>query len=214
MPELEYRRLLWRTLVATILCTAAVLVCYFWIDRPVAFFVYRHHVNTIQVFRWLTYPPPEAQNWSALALTILMVRRAWGPFLYWQKVLLVACLSLIVADDFRISLGDVFGRYWPDTWTHDNPSLIGTGTYGFHPFQRGDDIGSFPSGHACRIFGFAGVWMIAMPGTRVIAMIVCAPMLVSLVLMNYHFVSDVIAGSVLGALIAMYATYLARLKMA
>ena len=214
MHENEYFRLLRGTLIATALCIIAVLICYFWIDRPVAFFVYRHDINSFQAFRWLTYPPPEVQNWAALVLTILIVRRAWGPFLRWQKVLLVACISLIVADDFRISLGDVFGRYWPETWTHDNPSLIGTGTYGFHPFQRGDDIGSFPSGHACRIFGFAGVWMIAMPGTRVIAMIVCAPMLVSLVLMNYHFVSDVIAGSVLGALIAMYATYLARLKMA
>ena len=214
MHENEYLRLLRGTLIATALCIVAVLICYFWIDRPVAFFVYRHHTNSFQVFRWLTYPPPEVQNWAALVLTILIVRRAWGPFLRWQKVLLVACVSLIVADDFRISLGDVFGRYWPETWTHDNPSLIGTGTYGFHPFQRGDDIGSFPSGHACRILGFAGVWMIAMPGTRVIAMIVCAPMLVSLVAMNYHFISDVIAGSVLGALIAAYAVHLARLKMA
>jgi membrane-associated phospholipid phosphatase len=37
---------------------------------------------------------------------------------------------------------------------------------------------------------------------------------VSLVAMNYHFVSDVIAGSVLGALIATYAVHLARLKIA
>jgi len=154
------------------------------------------------------------QNWAALVLTILIIRRACGPFLRWQKVLLVACISLIVADDFRISLGDVFGRYWPETWTHDNPSLIGTGTYGFHPFQRGDDIGSFPSGHACRILGFAGVWMVAMPGTRVVATMLSAPMLLSLVATNYHFVSDVIAGSVLGALIAMYAAHLARLKTA
>ena len=68
--------------------------------------------------------------------------------------------------------------------------------------------------HACRIFGFAGVWMMAMPGSRVVAIVLSAPMLVSLVAMNYHFVSDVIAGSVLGALVAMYATHLARLKMA
>jgi membrane-associated phospholipid phosphatase len=153
------------------------------------------------------------QNWSALVLTILIIRRAWGPFLRWQKVLLVACLSVIVADDFRISLGDVFGRYWPETWTHDNPSLIGTGTYGFHPFQRGDDIGCFPSGHACRILGFAGVWVIAMPATRFIVTVLCVPMLASLVAMNYHFVSDVIAGSVLGVLIATYAAHLARLEM-
>src|SRR5689334_11699765 len=102
--EDEYRRLLRRTLIIVALCTVVVLVSYFWIDRPVAFFVYRHHINTIQIFRWLTYPPPEVQNWSAMVLTILVVRRAWGPFLRWQKVLLVACLSLIVADDFRISL--------------------------------------------------------------------------------------------------------------
>ena len=213
MRENEYRRLLCRTLIITALCIAPVLVCYFWIDRPVAFFVYRHHINTIQVFRWLTYLPPEVQNWSALVLTILMVRRAWGPFLRWQKVLLVACLSLIVADDFRISLGDVCGRYWPETWTHDNPSLIGTGTYGFHPFQRGDDIGSFPSGHACRILGFATVWLIATPRSRVVVTVLCTPMLVSLVAMNYHFVSDVIAGSILGAIIATYAAHLARLQM-
>jgi membrane-associated phospholipid phosphatase len=210
-PELGYRTLLLRTLIATACCIAAVVICYFWVDRPVAFFVYHHHINKIQVFRWLTYPPPEVQNWSALVLGILMVRRAWGPFLRWQKALFVACLSLIVADDFRISLGDVFGRYWPETWTHDNLSLIGTGTYGFHPFQRGDDVGSFPSGHAARILGFATVWTIAMPSTRVVVTVLCAPMLVSLVAMDYHFVSDVIAGSVLGGIVATYAAHLARL---
>jgi membrane-associated phospholipid phosphatase len=141
-----------------------------------------------------------------------MVRRAWGSFLRWQKTLFVACLSLIVADDFRISLGDVFGRYWPETWTHDNPSLIGTGTYGFHPFQRGDDIGSFPSGHAARILAFATVWLIAMPRGRTVVIVLSAPMLVSLVAMNYHFVSDVIAGGVLGGIVAVYAAHLARLQ--
>ena len=211
----DYRALLRRSLIATGICVLTVLICYFWIDRPVAFFVYDHHINRIEVFRWLTYPPPEVQNWSALVLTLLIIRRAWGPFLRWQKVLLVACISLIVADDFRISLGDVFGRYWPETWTHDNPSLIGTGTYGFHPFQRGDDIGSFPSGHAARILAFGAVWLIAMPRSRtvqIVAITLSASMLVSLVAMNYHFVSDVIAGSVLGGIVALYAAHLARLQ--
>jgi membrane-associated phospholipid phosphatase len=148
-------------------------------------------------------------------LTILIVRRAWGSFLHWQKALFVACLSLIVADDFRISLDDVCGRYWPNTWINNNPSLIGTGAYGFHPFQRGDDVGSFPSGHAARILAFAGVWLIAMPRSRslqVVVILLSTSMLVSLVAMNYHFVSDVIAGSVLGGIVAMYAAQLARLQ--
>lgn len=46
VSEPEYRRLLRGTLITGALCSAVVLVCYFWIDRPVAFFVYRHHINT------------------------------------------------------------------------------------------------------------------------------------------------------------------------
>lgn len=213
MPEQDYRKLLRRTLGAVGLSIAVVLVCYFWIDRPVAFFVDHHQINKFRVFRWLTYPPPELQTWSPLVLTVLMVRRAWGPFVHWQKVLLVACLSLIVADQSRTSLGDVCGRYWPETWFNNNPSLIGYGAYGFHPFQRGDDIGSFPSGHAARILGFATVWLLATPRSRVIVTILCAAMLVSLVAMNYHFVSDVIAGGVLGGIVATYAVHLARLHL-
>ena len=38
-----------------------------------------------------------------------------------------------------------------------------------------------------------------------------ASMLVSLVAMNYHFVSDVIAGGVLGRIVAYAAAHLARL---
>ncbi len=93
MPEHDYRKLLRRTLMGMALCIAAVLVYYFWIDRPVAFFVYHHQINKFQVFRWLTYPPPELQTWSPLVLTVLMVRRAWGPFVRWQKVLLVGPMT-------------------------------------------------------------------------------------------------------------------------
>ncbi len=116
---------------------------------------------------------------------------------------------MIVTDQFRVCLGDVCGRYWPETWFQNNPSLIGTGTYGFHAFQRDDDLGSFPSGHAARILGFVYVWFLAVPSIRIIVSVVSVPMLASLVLMNYHFVGDVIAGAFLGAIIAAYAVHLA-----
>ena len=213
MHDQIYRRLLGRTTIALAVTILSLLACYFWIDRPVAFFVERHQINKIQIFRWLTYPPPIAQTWSPLVLAALVVRRAWGPFARWQKVLLVSCLSLIVADVFRTSLGDGCGRYWPETWFDDNPSLIGNGTYGFHPLVHGDDVGSFPSGHAARILGFAAVWWLAVPRSRALALVVCPPLLVSLVAMNYHFVGDVIAGAVLGGIVATYSVQLARLHL-
>jgi membrane-associated phospholipid phosphatase len=97
------------------------------------------------------------------------------------------------------------GRYWPETWHDNNPSLISTGAYGFRWFALGDDTGSFPSGHSARILGFASVFWIAIPRSRAVCVVVCLPMLLSLVAMNYHFVSDVIAGSVLGGVVGMYA---------
>jgi len=59
------------------------------------------------------------------------------------------------------------------------------------------------------------VWLIAMPRSRVVQVVTIllgSSMLVSLVATNYHFVGDVIAGSLLGGIIAVYAAHLARLQ--
>jgi len=212
MEDQSNRRLFQNTLISLAICLVAVLVCYFWIDRPVAFYVNRHELNKIEFFRWLTYPPPWLQAWAPAIMAVLLVCRVWRPFARWQKTLFAACVSLIIADQFRTSLGDASGRYWPETWFGNNPSLIGTGTYGFHPFQAGDDVGSFPSGHAARIMGFAWVWWLALPRTRPLLCVLCPPLLVSLVAMNYHFVGDVIAGGILGGIVAAYAAALGGLR--
>src|SRR5262249_29619175 len=112
-------------------------------------------------------------------------------------------------NQFRVSLGDLCGRYWPETWHDDNPSLIGNDVYGFHPFHLGDDLGSFPSGHATRVFGFATVCWLAAPATRALCIIGCPALVMGLVAMNYHLVRDVIAGSFLGAIVGAYAARLA-----
>jgi membrane-associated phospholipid phosphatase len=205
-----FERLLRRTLFTVAGCTALVVFCYYFVDRPIAIFVHQHEIPRVEEFRWLTEPPPLVQSWSPLVLIVLVVRRALGPWRQWQHVLFVACVSLIVADQFRESLGDLCGRYWPETWRDNNPSLIGTGAYGFHPFQVGDDIGSFPSGHATRISAFAVVLWLDLPRGRWLYAIVALPMLCALVAMNYHFVSDVIAGAVLGAIVGAWAVALSR----
>jgi membrane-associated phospholipid phosphatase len=205
---IDFARLLRRTVFAIAACAVLVIICYYFVDRPVAFFVHDHRIPQFEELRWLTEPPPLVQSWAPLLLVLLGVRRAFGPGRRWQHVLFVACISLIVADQFRQSLGDLFGRYWPETWHDDNPSLIGTGAYGFHPFQVGDDVGSFPSGHSARIVGFTSVFWLAMPRSRWLCVVLGVPMLVALVGMDYHFVGDVIAGSTLGAIVGAWAARL------
>lgn len=200
----DFRRLGKRTLAALIVGVVLVVICYFFVDRQVAFFVYNRGINKTTNFKWLTYPPPIVQTWSPVVLALLAFKRVFGPWQNWQYVLFVACVSLIVADQFRYSIGDAAGRYWPETWHDDNPSLIGNGTYGFHPFHADDDEGSFPSGHAARIAGFLGVFWLAFPWWRWLYGLVAVPMLIALVAMNYHFVGDVIAGSILGGIVAVW----------
>jgi membrane-associated phospholipid phosphatase len=143
---------------------------------------------------------------------LLAVRRGFGPWRRWQATLFLACVSLIVADQFRQSLGDLCGRYWPETWHDNNPSLIGNNAYGFHPFEVGDDVGSFPSGHAARIAGFLSVFWLTLPWARWLYVAIALPMIAALVAMNYHFVGDTIAGSVLGAIVGVWAVRLSRLE--
>jgi membrane-associated phospholipid phosphatase len=205
-------RLLRGSMITIAACIAIVVVCYYFIDRPVAFFVHDHRVPRFEELRWLTEPPPLVQSWAPLLLVLLAMRRAFGPWRHWQHVLFIACVSLIVADQFRQSVGDLFGRYWPETWHDDNPSLIGTGAYGFHPFQVGDDVGSFPSGHSARILGFASVFWLGIPRSRWLCLVLGVPMLVALVGMDYHFVGDVVAGSTLGAIVGAYAAAISGLE--
>ena len=207
----QFDRILRGSLLVIAAGSVLVVVCYFFVDRPVAIFVHRHQVPRFEELKWLTEPPPLVQSWSPLVLVLLIVRRAFGEWRRWQQVLLVACVTLIVADQFRESLGDLCGRYWPETWHNNNPSLIGTGTYGFHPLEIGDDTGSFPSGHAARIAAFAAVFWLALPRGRWLYVILAVPMLVALVGMNYHFVGDVVAGSVLGGIVGTYAARLVHI---
>jgi membrane-associated phospholipid phosphatase len=211
LPD-SYRRLLICSAFGLAVTAVLVLVCYFYVDRPVSYFVARRKITGTGGLVWLTEPPPLVQAWSPLVAVMILVAWAWRTPRRWQRVVLVACLTLIVADQARESLGDLCGRDWPETWHDDNPSLIGTGAYGFHPFQTGDDVGSFPSGHAARIAAFLGVFWLAYPRWRIACLLLGLPLVASLVALNYHFVSDVIAGTCLGAIAAAYAARFANLR--
>jgi len=203
----NFGRLLRKTSAALLVCAVLVLLCYMWVDRPVAFYVHDQRIADHAVLKWLTYPPPVLQAWVPVVLSALMVRRAWGPFRGWEWALAAACVSLVVADQFRDSLAYVFGRYWPETWTHDNPSLIRDGAYGFHPFHDGSAYDSFPSGHTARTLAAAAVVWIGYPRWRWVCAGASVAVAVGLVGMDYHFVGDVIAGGFVGSIVGVYTAY-------
>jgi membrane-associated phospholipid phosphatase len=208
----NFARLFRKTLAALLLCTVLVIVCYLFIDRPIAFFVYDHGLPHNACLKWLTLPPPIVQAWTPAVITALIIRRVFGPFRRWEVALLTASVSMVVADQFRQSLAWVFGRDWPSTWIDNNPSLIGDGAYGFHLFHGSFVDGSFPSGHMTRTLAVTAIVWIAYPRWRLVCVLASLAVAVGLLGMDYHFVGDVIGGAFLGSIVGAYAAYFSGLR--
>jgi membrane-associated phospholipid phosphatase len=137
--------------------------------------------------------------YSPLAIFILLVlfvrRLAFRPFGKLDMVLFLSDVSIILAKLIMPPLKFLFGRTWPQ---YARPSLIGDGVYGFNFLHSGPGFESFPSGHMASISALITVFWICYPKYRPIYAAVIAAMAGGLIVGNYHFLSDVLAGSSVG----------------
>jgi membrane-associated phospholipid phosphatase len=172
-----------------------------FIDRPAARFahdVIGHH----EVLRRLTLPTAYLVPLSLILLAVLGLAALRRPLAGIPRLLFLASLSLTVATSLGEALKRAFGRTWPETWVNHNPSLIGNQVFGFFPFHGGPGWASFPSGHMFATAGFLVVpWLLA-PRWRLLWATMIALVAIGLYTMDYHFISDIIAGTGLGAAVA------------
>ena len=190
-------------------CAVLVVLSIAFIDRPVARFVHDQLLNV-----------PAATEIARLPVTFVLVPvlalGAGGAALAagarMAEVLRVgglAMASFLLGDLLKSALKFGFGRTWPETWVHDNASFIRDGVYRFAPMHGGQQFASFPSGHMTAAASVLAVaWMVA-PWGRPLWALALAMAAATLLLMNFHFVSDVIAGGFLGVASAVVVTKLA-----
>jgi membrane-associated phospholipid phosphatase len=200
-----------RPIIALILGGILVVGCYCFVDRPVAWFVHDHRFYPTDFLLW----PPLVSDWlTYLAIPGLVFVVAWrvlrlGGEL--QKLLLAIAVTLVVTVAIKIGLKWAFGRTWPETWIGNNPSLIANNVYGFNPFHAGIAYRSFPSGHAAVTFAVISILWLSRPRWRGLYAAAGGLMCIALVGLNYHFVSDVIAGAMFGTVMGVCATRIFRL---
>lgn len=183
-----------------------VVMSYFLVDRPVAFFVHARGFSEYRLLRWLTYTPEVFVALAPVVAVLGVVMLYRGPLAKYQRVLLVASIAVLVAWVLVRGLKIAFGRYWPETWIDGNPSLIQGGDYGFHPFHPGIAYASFPSGHTAETFAVISVLWLAYPRYRWAWAAVACSVMIGLLGMNYHFVGDIMGGALLGATIGVSIT--------
>jgi len=200
-----------RSISALILGGIAVVVCYFFIDRPLAWFVHNHRFYPDDFLLW----PPLVSDWltylAIVSIVSVVAWRLWRPGGQLQTLLLAISVNLAATAGIKNVLKWAFGRSWPETWINNNPSLIANRVYGFHPFHSGRAYQSFPSGHAAATFAVISILWLSRPRWRWLYAAVSGIVCIALVGLNYHFVGDVIAGAMLGSVTGVYTTRVFRL---
>jgi membrane-associated phospholipid phosphatase len=188
-------------LTALLLVALAVAISYLSLDRPVALFVHSLlalHRRTL--FEPLTHIPDPLLPAAAIAFVGLGLYALAGRALSRLQATIVICsLSLTMAQVIKNQLKFVFGRTWPETWDANNPSFIHDHVYGFNWFQGRAGYESFPSGHMTTTCALISVLWICYPRFKTIYVLAVLAVAVGLVGADFHFLSDVIAGSFVGA---------------
>lgn len=186
-------------IVSSLLVASLTLLCVHFIDVPVALFVKNYlYANP----RWSKL----TSNLPDLLLMVVLITTLVGFSIYlirvkkgiydeltdFAKIVTWAGPVSFVVKHF---LKFVFGRYNTRRWVED-PSL-----YGFYWFQRRPGCDGFPSGHMVVLVTLlAALWRFY-PRSRPFCLITGSLLAIALVTTNYHYVSDVIAGTFIGVLV-------------
>jgi membrane-associated phospholipid phosphatase len=187
-----------------VMTSLVALISIAWVDKPIALLVDHlglHHVpDKLVQSPGLSIPLASSLVFSAFGLAAILGR----IFSRLEWAILLCDISVLAAEAIKNQLKYVFGRTWPDSWEPQISSLIRDNAYDFHFFHQGQSYESFPSGHAAVVAAVMSVVWILFPKLRAVCAIGIGAADVGLVLLNLHFVSDVVAGTFVGVSAGMF----------
>lgn len=197
------RKTLYYGIFFFLLCVLLVSFAYWFIDKPVAFLM-NHHTRTegFSLLVFFTYLSKLLYILAVFTYLYYLIRYALKKCTYFDNAVLAVTNSVVIAAYIKDQLKFVFGRTWPETWINNNPSLIHNNVYGFNFFRGGPEFASFPSGHTTIIVAAMFTLWQLYPRYWPLYLLAIVLVITGLIGMDYHFVSDVIAGGFLGAFVS------------
>lgn len=169
------------------------VVCYVYIDLPVAVFFHPYQETPVTFVARFFTKFGEAQWYLVPSLFL-------GALL-WNIRRDLASRALYVFTTVAVSgiavtiLKPLFSRARPKLYFKED-------TYGFYLGRVVEAYQSFPSGHATVFFSACAALAVLMPRWRAPLLVVAALFSTTRVVLQMHFVSDLIAGALLGILCA------------
>ena len=202
-----------KTIFFLLVVTALIILSYYYVDRQLASLLYTLHsrnsfilihmaadiVNVIVGFVFLFYIY-FAIRFSTLDSTLGLTLK----FSKIERKLLIMCNATVISIFVKSGFKLLFSRYSAETFLYNNPSLMNKAFYGFKLFTFNPSLSSFPSGHTTAVVAFSVSMWFLFPALRWVWAAMSCLVMIALIAMYYHFVSDVIAGAALGYLVAIY----------
>lgn len=189
------RRIAFGWFTALALVALAITACLRWLDYPTAKYFMRGHEHG-WIGKFFGGRPLVAYE-TIVAGTLAIIRLVKGRLPPLGKVVIIASAASIITYAVNaLLLKPIFGRLPPGEVDFANISSI------FHYFQ-GTDGSSFPSGHMALAGSFLAVFYRVYPQLRYViatcVLVGCA----LLVLGDWHYISDVIAGTFVGMTVGL-----------
>jgi membrane-associated phospholipid phosphatase len=185
------RWLVWSAATVTI----AAVLSYLLLDKPIRDIMHNLPAFLEQVSEWITIVG-EAWVWlvagSIACIVLGLVRRTRALARRCTLIVATAAASGLLA----IVLKVIFGRARPGAWWEH-------GMWGFDPLSIGYDVNSFPSGHAATVGSVAMALILIWPRRWVWFAAAAALVACTRVLLESHYLSDIIVGLYVGVLTTM-----------
>jgi len=194
-------------LFALALSVAAVGLCIGYVDRPLAEFL-EGHVRHTEFWIGLEIMLRPIALVVVAALVLLIGCGVWriaGRQLRpWTEMPLLYSWATIWAVASEMIFKRIFGRGWPD------PTLVREHLYGFHFLHGQTHWDSFPSGTSTVSVAMLSVLWILQPRWRAPGLVVTVLLSAVVVVGNFHWLSDVLAGAFLGVTVGWSTVRLLR----
>ena len=194
------------------LVTLFCIISYFYFDQPIAIYLSQFHHDALSEFSLSSLSVPLTELVYFLTL-ILMLLYAYLHYMNikhrWMEISGILSLGMVISFFIKSQLQYLFGRIAPRYIGSNQLLFMRKSTlYGFHPFMSG----SFPSGHMVIFTCLLLLFSFYYPKSRSLCYLLLGLLAFLLIFYNYHFLSDVVAGTYVGALIALALKLLLRDK--
>jgi membrane-associated phospholipid phosphatase len=180
-----------------------------YVDRPLATFIdshFRHTLGWVVLDRSLE--PLKVVAISALFFLFWAGHRTASGYglQQWAEKALVCSWAVVWGLAAEFVFKQIFGRAWPD------PTYTQNHLYGFRFLHASQDWTSFPSGTAIGSTALATALARLFPRLRAACTVLAAVVCIGVVVANYHWLSDSIAGAFLGTSIGWMSSALVGLS--